>query len=176
MDDFSRATWAHLMSSKSNAFPLLQSFIAYVETQFSVFVQYIRSDNGIEFQDTTALHFYASKSIIHQKPCVDTPQQNGIVERKHKHLLEVARALMIQANLPQQFWGESILTAVYLVNRFPTPLLQYKTPFEILFKDKPSCTHLRVFGCFCYASTLKRGRSKFQPRASTCIFLGYAHG
>jgi len=61
------------MSFKSNTFPLLQSFIALVETQFGASVQYVRSDNGIEFQDTTALQFSANKGIIHQKSCVDTP-------------------------------------------------------------------------------------------------------
>ena len=75
----------------------------FVETQFGAPIKSIRTDNGLEFQDTTALLFYANKGIIHQKSCVDSPQQNGIVERKHKHLLEVARALMIQANLPQHF-------------------------------------------------------------------------
>jgi len=65
VDDYSRATWAHLMSTKSNAFPLLQNFVAYVENQFHVSVQYIRSDNGMEFQDNVALQFYATKGIIH---------------------------------------------------------------------------------------------------------------
>jgi len=74
VDDYLRATWAHLMSTKSNAFPPLQSFIPYVRTQFNVFVQYIRTDNGIEFQGTSAFLFYAAKGIIHQKSCVDTPQ------------------------------------------------------------------------------------------------------
>ena len=173
VDDYSRATWVHLMSSKSNAFPLLQSFIIFIEKQFHASVKIIRSDTGSEFQDKTSIQFYTSKGIMHQKSCVDTPQQNGIVERKHKHLLEVARALMIQANLPQKFWGESILTAVYLINRFPTPILDNKTPFELLYTEKPTYSHLRAFGCLCFKSTLKRDRSKFQARASTCIFLGY---
>ena len=103
VDDDSRATWVHLMASKSNAFPLLQSFIMFVKNQFDVSVKVVRSDNGMEFQDHTTIQFYAQQGIIYQKSCVDTPQQNGIVERKQKHLLEVARTLMIQANLPQKF-------------------------------------------------------------------------
>ena len=71
--------------------------MTFVETQFGVSIKSIRLDDGLEFQDIAALYFYASKGIIHQKSCVDTSQQNEIVEMKHKHLLEVARALMIQA-------------------------------------------------------------------------------
>lgn len=69
----------------------------------------MRSDNGLEF--TSLRHYYATKGIIHQTSCVDTPQQNGRVERKHQHILNVARALRFQANLPIDFWGECVTTA-----------------------------------------------------------------
>jgi len=88
------------MSTKTNAFPLLQQFITFVENQFGVLVKIVRTDNDMKFQDNSAIQFYAKKGTRHQKSCVDTLQQNGVVERKHKHLLKVARALMIQANLP----------------------------------------------------------------------------
>jgi len=103
VDDYSRATWVHLMSTKSNAFPLLQQFTAFVKNQFEVTIKTVRTDNGMKFQDNSALQFYAKKGIIDQRSCVDTPQQNGVVERKHKHLSEVARALMMQADLPSRF-------------------------------------------------------------------------
>jgi len=108
VDDCSRATWVHLLSHKSNAFPMLQASIVQMKTQFGAIVKVIRSDNGLEFQGSTALDFYAKKGIIHHTSCVGRPQQNGIVERKHKHLLEVARSLMIQAGLPLEYWRDSV--------------------------------------------------------------------
>ena len=132
MDDHSRATWIHLLAHKSNAFPLLKAFVTFVENQFSASVKVIRSDNAMEFKDSSALVFYNVKGIIHQTSCVDTPQQNGIVEKKHQHLLQVTRALMLQSNLPRKYWGEALLAEIYLINRMPSLILHHKTPFEIL--------------------------------------------
>jgi len=152
---------------------MLESFITYIEVQHNSRVQIVRSDNGQEFGDDHAISYYNNKDIIHQTSCVDTPQQNGVVERKHKHLLEIARALMFQAKLPYKFWGDCIMTAAYLINRLPSSTLQFKTPYELLFRKAPNYELLKVFGCLVFMSTLKQARSKFDPRAQPCVFLGY---
>ncbi|KAF5193416.1 Retrovirus-related pol polyprotein from transposon re1 [Thalictrum thalictroides] len=93
VDDYSRCTWVYLMRFKSEACTLLQNFCQMVKTQFNHPVRIIRSDNGAEFLSSSMKLFYQNNGILHQRTCVDTPQQNGVAERKHRHLLEVARAL-----------------------------------------------------------------------------------
>ena len=136
----------------------------------------MKSDNGSEFVSGTMRDFFASQGIDYQTSCVDTPQQNGRVERKHRHILEVVRALRFQAHLPLKFWGECVLTAVHLINLMPTPTLKGKSPYEVLFKRKPNYNHLKVFGSLCYAHNHDKHRDKFSTRAHRCIFLGYSHG
>ncbi|CAL1371426.1 unnamed protein product [Linum trigynum] len=144
-----------------------------VQKQYSKSVKIIRSDQGREFYMN---EFYHEQGIEHQMSCVATPEQNGRVERKHQHILNVARALRFQSGIPLQFWSDCILHAVHLINRLPAPVLQNKSPYEVLHQKPPYLGHLKVFGCLAYASTLSSGRTKFQTRARQCLFLGYPMG
>lgn len=96
-----------------------------------------------------------------------------MVERKHQHILNVARAIMFQSQLPLQFWGDSVLTAVFLINRTPSQVLQNKTPHEVLTGKMPDYSQIKTFGCLCYASTSPKQRHKFEPRSKAYVFLGY---
>ena len=83
----------YLMKEKIEASQLAKNFCMMMKTQFRVSVKVIRSDTGKAFVSGPMLKFYEESGIIHQISCVDTPQQNGRVERKHRHILNVARAL-----------------------------------------------------------------------------------
>ena len=114
--------------------PITRAIIEMASTQFNTKVQTIRSDNALELglaKETT--EYFMDKGILHQTSCEGIPQQNGVVERKHKHLLETSRALLFHSGLPIKYWGECVLTATYLINRFPSKVLKGLSPFHLLF-------------------------------------------
>jgi transposase InsO family protein len=86
----------------------------------------LRSDNGIEYVNQEFEQFLALRGIQHQTTCVNTPEQNGVAERKNTHLMEVARSNMFTMKIPKFLWGETIKTATYLINRMPLRILSYK--------------------------------------------------
>ncbi|KAG7563712.1 Ribonuclease H-like superfamily [Arabidopsis suecica] len=174
VDDFSRAVWTHLLIEKSSVATVLKNFVAWALRQFDKKVKTIRTDNGTELMCLRS--YFAENGITHHTSCVDTPQQNGRVERKHRHILNVARALLFQARLPTKFWGESIQAATHLINRTPSSLLKGKTPYQVLFQKSPSYDDIRIFGCLCYAKLVRRSNDKFEDRSARCMFLGYPFG
>ena len=158
------------MKVKSDVKHLLISFYNMILSQFNIGVKAIKSNNAPEF---SLLDFHGDHGIVHQKSYTYTPQQNSVVERKLQHLLNVARSLKLQSNLPSAYWGDFLLIATYLINRLLTPLLNNKSPFELLFHKQPSFNHLRVFGSLCFVSTHSVHRLKFESRATRCVLLGY---
>ncbi|XP_019177751.1 PREDICTED: uncharacterized protein LOC109172955 [Ipomoea nil] len=145
------------------------NFYSYVETQFATKIKVVRTENGSEFMMNS---FCNDKGVVHQRSCVYTPQQNGIAERKHQHILNVAMALRFQSGLSMEFCGHCVLHASYLINRLPTATVGNKTPFEMLFGKDVNYDQMKAFGCLCYGSTISQGRNKMQSRARKCIFLG----
>jgi hypothetical protein len=150
VDDYSRGTWVYLLKEKTEVLRILTNFINMINTQFNVKIKRLRSDNGTEFTNHAFQGILQQEGILHETSCVGTPQQNARVERKHRHILNVARALRFQANLPISFWGECVLAATYLINRTPSMINDGLTPYEKLLGKPPSYEHIKTFGCLCY--------------------------
>lgn len=163
------------MHFKSEASKLIQHFFAMIKLQFHSSICKIRTDNGLEFLKANLQQFFSSLGVQHQHTCIGTPQQNVVVEQKHRHLLNVARSIRFQSHLPLQFWGECILTTTHLINRLPSKVLKGKTPYEILFGKTPTYTHLKVFCCFCFANNVLHKERKFDMQATPGIFIGYPY-
>ncbi|TYK03453.1 Beta-galactosidase [Cucumis melo var. makuwa] len=178
IDDHTRLTWVYLISDKSEVPSIFQNFYHTIKTQFHTKIAILRSDNGREFQNHNLSEFLASKGIVHQTSCAYTPQQNGVAERKNRHLVEVARSLMLSTSLPSYLWGDAILTAAHLINRMPSRILHLQTPLDCLKESYPSTrlvseVPLRVFGCTAYVHNFGPNQTKFTPRAQACVFVGY---
>ena len=149
-------------------------FYHYVQTQFSHSIKILQSDGGGEYVSKQLQSFLISKGTVHQKSCPHTPEQNGLAERKHRHLIETTITILQNAKLPASFWTHAVQTSIYLINRMPSVILQNKSPYEILFQNIPYVSHLRIFGCACFPLLRPYRLNKLQPKTTICVFLGYA--
>ena len=174
IDDFSRCTWIFLMNDRSE-FNIFKNFCSEVMTQFGKTIRILRNDNAKEYFSVSFNSFMHSKGIIHQSSCPHTPQQNGVAERKHRHIVDTARTLLLNANVPLKFWGDVVLTVEYLINRMPSFVLNNQVPYSLLYPTDPLyVVSPRIFGCTCFVHDLSPGRDKMSPRAIKCVFLGYS--
>ena len=172
VDDYSRFSWIYLLKHKSDVEQVFYAFQAHVERLLHTKIIAVQSDWGGEYH---RLHRYFQRTgISHRVSCPHTSQQNGIAERKHRHLVETGLALLAHSSLPLRFWDEAFLTACYLINRMPTPVLQQDTPIYRLLKVHPDYKFLRTFGCACWPSLRKYNAHKLAFRSTMCVFLGYS--
>ena len=132
----------------------------------------VRSDNGSEFRNSRVEEWCDEKGIKHEFSTKYTPEQNDLVERKNRTLIDMARSMLSEYNVSDSFWAEAINTACHTSNRLYCHRFHNKTPFELLIGRKPNISYFRVFGCKCYI--LKKGTrlSKFQSKCDEVFFLG----
>uniref|UniRef100_A0A2N9I8R7 Integrase catalytic domain-containing protein n=1 Tax=Fagus sylvatica TaxID=28930 RepID=A0A2N9I8R7_FAGSY len=177
VDDCTRMTWLYLLKHKDEVFGVFKSFHIMVQTQFSAKIQILRSDNGGEYVNQPFQAYFQSHGLFHETSCSQTPQQNGIAERKNRHILETARALLIGAHVPSRYWDDAVATVVHLLNRMPTKVLTFQTPLKVLSNHVPLPAVLmippRIFGCVAFVHLHKNQRTKLDPCAVRCLFLGY---
>lgn len=173
IDDYSRRLSIYFLEKKSEALDAFKTYKAYVERKLGHNIQALRSDNGREYVSGAFEQFLKEEGIQHQLTIPYTPQQNGLAERCNRTVVEKARCLLIDADLPKKFWAEACSTAVYLINRSPAKGLSGQTPHEIWSGKKPDLSHLKVFGCRALAHIPKEQRCKWDKKAKPCLLLGY---
>ncbi|KAI5318257.1 hypothetical protein L3X38_037965 [Prunus dulcis] len=173
-DDFTRYTWFYPMRQKSEVFSHLKTFLASIQNHFAASLKSFQSDGEGEFVNSSISELCKNRGIHHRFSCPHTPEQNGLAERKLRHISEMAYTLLVSSGVPLKYWVEAMLTSVYLINRLPTPVLQWNSPFSRLFGRVPYYSDLRTFGCACYPYLGAYLTNKLLPRTVECVFLGYS--
>ncbi|KAI5339023.1 hypothetical protein L3X38_018295 [Prunus dulcis] len=173
VDDHTRFTWLYPLAKKSDVFPTFITFKKMVENRFSSKIKQLQVDGGGEFINKLFLAFLRDHGISHQISCPYTPQQNGVVERKHRHIVAMGLCLLAQSRLPLSFWVEAFSTAVFLINRLPTPQLDNLSPYEKLLHRSPDYKFLKSFGCACFPHLVPYNKHKLSFKSLPCVFLGY---
>jgi hypothetical protein len=136
-------------------------------------IKKIRSDNGTEFKNSQIEGFLEEEGIKHEFSSPYTPQQNGVVERKNRTLLDMARTILDQYKTPDRFWAKAINTACYSINWLYLLRILKKTSYELLTVKKPNVSYFRVFGSKCFILIKRCRNSKFAPKAVEGFLLGY---
>jgi hypothetical protein len=150
IDDCTKFSWMFPLKYKSDFFDTFVNVQHYIETQFSTKIKSFQCDGGTEFTNNKFSSHLHSCGIVLRLACPYTPSQNGVAERKHHHATETGLTLMFHAHVPVSLWVEAFSTAVFLINRLPSPSLDGKTPYEILFSKSPDYSMLRTFRCLCF--------------------------
>ncbi|GKB98002.1 retrovirus-related pol polyprotein from transposon TNT 1-94 [Tanacetum coccineum] len=173
VDDYSRFTWVKFLRSKDETPEFVIKFLKQIQVGLNKTVRYIRTDNGTEFVNKDLIAYYESVGIFHQKTVPRTPQQNGVVERRNRTLVEAARTMLIFSKAPMFLWAEVVATACYTQNRSLIHTRHNKTPYELVHDKKLDLTFFGVFGALCYLTNDNEGLRKLQLTVDTGIFIGY---
>ena len=175
VDDYTCVSWVYLLCDCSEVVTTVTHFITKVVTQYSAMPKILRTDNALEFVQTSLRTFCADCGIIHQTTCPHTSQQNGIAEQKHHQLLGITRTLLIEMHVPSYLWSDALMTMTYLQNQLPcAPLggaipLHCLLPTSSIFSLPP-----RFFGYVAFIQDHSHSLSKIAPRALKGMFVGYS--
>lgn len=174
IDDKSRWCEIDFLKEKSDVLDSFKNYKNRVERQTGRKIKFIQSDNGKEFCNKNFDDFLKKEGIQRRLTTPYTPEQNGIAERQNRTLVEMARCLLKQGNMPPRFWAEAINTAAYVRNRCSTKALNGETPHKIWTGKTPSIRYMRDFGSKVYVLKKKQQSGKFSSKADVGVMIGYS--
>nr|GEU74119.1 hypothetical protein [Tanacetum cinerariifolium] len=149
-------------------------FLWLVQRRHHAQVRIVQTDKGTEFLNQTLHAYFAAEGILHQTSVARTPEQNGVVERRNRTLVDVARIMLSAAKVPVFFWAEAIATTCFTRNRSLIIPRHEKTPYHIINERKPSVKFFHIFGSLCYIVRDGENLDKKKEKGDACIFVGYS--
>ncbi|GJS16395.1 retrovirus-related pol polyprotein from transposon TNT 1-94 [Tanacetum coccineum] len=162
------------LRTKDETPQVIEKFIMKTQRALNATVRFVRTDNGTEFVNKTLDGWLRGLVFNHETSVPRSPQQNGVVERRNRTLMEAARTMLIFAKAPLFLWAEAVATACYTLNRSLVHTLHGKTYYELLKGKKPNLQYFRVFGSLCYPTNDYDDVGKLKAKADIGIFVGYA--
>nr|GEV89699.1 hypothetical protein [Tanacetum cinerariifolium] len=174
VDDYSRYNWTHFLRSKDETPEVLIDFLRLVQRGLHAQVRIVRTNKGTTFLNKTLHAYFASERIHHQTSVARTPEQNGVVERRNRTLVEAALTILSAAKVPLFFLVEAIATACFTQNRSLVIPRHEKTPYHIINDQKPSVKFFHIFGSLCYIVRDGANLDKMKEKSDACIFVGYS--
>ncbi|KAI3691773.1 hypothetical protein L6452_31575 [Arctium lappa] len=174
VDDYSRYTWVKFLRTKDETPDVIITFLKTTQVNLQKPVKFLRTDNGTKFKNNKVEEYLESVGISHQYSAARTPQQNGVVERRKRTLVEVARTMLSHSNLPLFLWAEAVSTACYTQNRSMIHRRFKKTPYVLINNRTPTIKYFHIFGCKCFVLNDRENLNKFSAKADEGIFIGYS--
>ena len=171
----SRYRWFYALRTKDQVLDKLKLLVAEIKS-LGFKLSMLHCDNGGEYDNGPMRMFAQQNGFVLHFTQPHTPNSNAMQERFNRVLGERARALLRDANLPKMLWPQAMSTATYVYNRLPSPSNkpgECRTPFEMLFGEKPDVSHMRVFGCDAHAYDFNVKRQYLDDRAIKGVFVGY---
>ena len=165
IDDYSHVSLVYLLKDRTKVLSTIRKFLQEVTTQYAWSPKVLQTDNASKL---------VSMYIFWQTSCPHTFQQNGVAERKHRHILDMTRTFLYEMGVPHEFWADTILTSTFHINHLPSTPLGGKVPLRRLHLDRklfylPPC----VFGCIAFAQDHSANKSNIAPHAVRGLFVGY---
>nr|GEZ48522.1 retrovirus-related Pol polyprotein from transposon TNT 1-94 [Tanacetum cinerariifolium] len=133
----------------------------------------VRTKNGTEFKNHALKEYFDSVGIIHKTSVAKTPQQNGVIERRNRTLVEAVRTMLIFSHAPLFLWAEAFATAFFTRNHSIIHLCFNKTSYELIKGRKPDISYLHVFGALCYPKNDHEDIDKLGAKGDIGFFIGY---
>ena len=173
MYDSSGKVWVYFLKHKSNVFGAFKTWKAMVESETDLKVMILQLDNRGEYVNAEFQRYCDENDVKIRRTVSGNPQQNSVVERMNRTLIEQARSMRLHAGLSQMFWVEVVNSVTHLINHGPSTPLNFRLSKEVWSGKKLDLSYLKFFGCVSYVLVDSFARSKLDAKPKLCYFVGY---